>query len=479
MAPKVRLSEALLAQVLDRLCRFHHYLSRLELASSKAEVLLVRLFEHFLSQIRDGLAEKLFPRMVPGGGRAFSENARIRALLLAATQLDTLLLGTQVFPRGRPFPQTYTFVEHAFPFVPQLRDRLAVVLWPDYNFAEEDFRESLQEALKLRDEGAASNAGQRQITLYLTEAEAANPSMWCILGHEMGHALEEEHTLGERAWNSLQFRSTDRAAWEMLYVREWVRELIADEIALRVLGPAYFCAFAFLSLTESSPLTLDRTHPPSWTRVQRLYALIDEKGSDETVQGYYELLKLRVAHDRRHGIDELELSSITWDDIFASVSHEADTVFAGASLSPPEHYWKTGAALASSLHDGLPISTTPPADLDQLHERAVDLRRRSASRGPRGHRNNLAQEFQDLKTSFNDIPNHPLAVLSAAWVDGLQSITGRCSKLLAGLPDFSDQARWATETERRTLAWGDDAAYRDRLLLKSLEISSFLVARSQ
>lgn len=479
MAPKVRLSEALLAQVLDRLCRFHHYLSRLEFESSKAELLLVRLFQHFLDQIRDGLAEKLFPRMVPGSRRRVSEDARIRTLQLAATQLDTLLLGTQVFPRGHPSPQTYTFVEQAFPFVPQLRDRLAVVLWPVYNFAEEDFRQSLEEALKLREEALTWDTARRQITLYLTESESTNPSMWCILGHEMGHAIEEQDNLGKKAYESLHFRSTDRTPSEMPYVREWVRELIADEIALRVLGPAYFCAFAFLSLAESSPLYFYPTHPPSWTRVQRLYALLPVESRDETAQGYYALLESRVAHDRRHGIDELELSSITWDDIFASVSHEADTVFAGASLSPPEHHWKTGATLASFLHDGLPISTAPPADLDQLHERAVDLRRRPTSRGPRGHRNNLVQELQDLKTSFNEMPNHPLAVLSAAWVDGLQSITGRCSKLLAGLPDFSDQAKWATETERRTFAWGDEAAYRDRLLLKSLEISSFLVTQSQ
>lgn len=479
MAPKVRLSEALLAQVLDRLCRFHHYLSRLELDSSRAELLLVRLFDNFLDQIRCGLAEKLFPRMVPGARRGVSEDARIRTLLLVATQLDTLLLGTQVFPRGRPSPQTYTFVEQAFPFVPQLRHRLTIILWPVYNFAEEDFRQSLEEALKLREEAPTSNTARRQITLYLTESESANPSMWCILGHEMGHAIEEQGNLGNKAWESLQFRSTDRAAWEMLYVREWGRELIADEIALRVLGPAYFCAFAFLSLTESSTLGLYPTHPPSWTRVQRLYALIGEEDRDETVQGYYELLQLRVAYDRRHGVDDIELSSITWDDIFASVSREADTAFAGASFPPPEQHWKIGAALASPLHDGLPISTAAPADLDELHERAVQLRRRSASTGPRAHRNNLAQELQDLKTCFKEIPNHPLAVLSAAWIDGLQSITGRCSKLLAGLPDFSDQARWTTDAERRTLEWGEDAAYRDRLLLKSLEISSFLVTRSQ
>lgn len=479
MARRVRLSEALLAQVLDRLCRFRHYLARLELGSTDAQFLLVRLFERFLGQIHDGLAERLFPRMIPGARARFSEGARIDALLLAATQLDTLLLGTQVFPRAHPFPQTYAFVQQAFPFVGRLRDRLAIILWPVYNFAEEDFRESLEEALKLRETGPAPNAAPRQITLYLTEAESANPSMWCILGHEMGHAIEEECDLGTATWQSLQFRSIESAPREMEYVREWAKELIADEVALRVLGPAYFCAFAYLSLTESSPLGLYPTHPPSWTRAQRLYDLILEDDRDETVRSYYELLESRVAYDERHGMEQIELRSITWDSIFDSVSRQVDAAFANVSLPHPTQHWRQGASLASFLQEGLPISTAPPADLDQLHERAVDLRRRSASRGARRHRNNLAQEFQDLKTSFNEIPNHPLAVLSAAWVDGLQSITGRCNKLLAGLPDFSDQARWATETKRRTLAWGDDAAYRDRLLLKSLEISSFLVAGSQ
>jgi len=131
-------------------------------------------------------------------------------------------------------------------------------------------------------------------------AERDNPLLHTILAHEVGHLVVEQGELrvpvgeaDERELRSLVSESLNSIGFPpgplMEHrVREalahefeerskaWTEEVLADVLALRTLGPAYFFAFALLSVSAQIFSEPEFDHPPLRLRVEALLCALED-----------------------------------------------------------------------------------------------------------------------------------------------------------------------------------------------------------
>ncbi len=84
---------------------------------------------------------------------------------------------------------------------------------------------------------------EKNIVLLLAICDHDSPLAWSILAHELGHAIDNKAELSKRAMS--KFARAAPQSRDML--TNWSRELAADAIASRVLGPAALLALVSMS----------------------------------------------------------------------------------------------------------------------------------------------------------------------------------------------------------------------------------------
>lgn len=435
-----RFSQVLLALVVERFSRFTTYLDEVSLICSDAELRLVDFFRELLSQVNE--------REIKRAARILSlpkiakrdEGAAIESLILAAAHMDILVSETELFPRQRPSLEVYDFLEKAFPGVLFKEWQIAIVLWPIYNFGvEPDLAERLKEKLDW-----VKERPPKHVVLYLAEVEKDDPMMWSLLAHEMGHALDEAEKIGDTVF----------APSEPTQIEEfprWITELIADNIAIRVLGPAYFCAFASLTLLDNNPRTYYNSHPVLHKRVEMLkqeLELMDVlKGkTKEIVDGYYQLVTERARTEPVSPEDKL----ITWEDIFNKIKSTVDKQAKNLHNFNKQDR-KRSEALAGLLQKGTPISSF----LDEERRRSInekakqllgDLRETSG----RDRQKRLAKfkgRLNEIIDDFVEKPTDPIWVLNAGWIYRWDKM----KEWDAGLGSLSDWQEWLRKIDIDTV----------------------------
>jgi hypothetical protein len=97
--------------------------------------------------------------------------------------------------------------------------------------------------------------------------------MWPVLVHEMAHAVEKDRQIANKVLSDALERS------QLTILESWTKELIADQIALRLVGPAYFGSIIDLSIaggpTEWVP---SHTHPQPGPRFSLMLRSLDSRG---------------------------------------------------------------------------------------------------------------------------------------------------------------------------------------------------------
>lgn len=444
-----KLSQVLLALVYERVSRFRTYLEEVSLTCSNAELHLVYFLGTLLHEVNEHEIKRATRILsFPKPNEEEESDAR-ELLILAAAHMDVLLSETEVFPRQRPLLEVYDFLEKAFPEVLTNGWELAVVLWPIYNFGTDpDLTERLKKALDWMPEQPP-----KHVVLYLAEIERNNPTMWTLLAHEMGHALDEAKKIGETI---LGTEADDQIGMPP----RWITELVADTIAVRVLGPAYFCAFASLALLDDDPTHYSHSHPALYKRMQMLKQELErmgvlEKETRETIEAFYQLVTERIKDELPRADREYR-----WDHVFSrvreAVNKEVEEVHKFSEIDRKE-----SEALAGLLGKGIPISSfVDEKRCRSINEEAKqllhDLRKTTGV--------NRDKRLPDFKGQLNKIikdfdeePTHPIKVLNAGWIDRWNELLDWCSR-------SGSTNEWNK--------WWEQVQKSDALLKKSIEAIS-------
>lgn len=431
-----RLSQVLLALVLERFFRFSTYLDEVSLICSDAELQLVAFFHELLRQVNEREIKRAarilsLPELADG-----DEADAIESLISAVAHMDILLLETEIFPRQRPPLEVYDFLEKAFPGVLSKEWQIAIVLWPVYNFGvEPDLSERLKEKLDW-----VKERPPKHVVLYLAEVEKDDPMMWSLLAHEMGHALDEAEKIGDSVFEA-------GAPAQIVELPRWITELIADNIAIRVLGPAYFCAFASLTLLDNNPRTYYSSHPALHKRVEMLkqeLELMDVlKGkTKEVVDGYYQLVTERARTEPVSPEDKL----IKWEDIFNRIKSTVDKKAEELHKFDRQDR-KRSEALADLLQKGTPISSFQDEErCRSINEKAKQLLgdlKETSGRNRQERLNEFKGRLTEIIDGFVEKPTDSIWVLNAAWIDRWDKM----KEWDPGLGSLSDWQEWLRKTD--------------------------------
>lgn len=417
-----KLSQVLLALAHERVSRFRTYLEEVSLTCSDAESHLV----DFLDTLLNGVNEHEIKRArrilsLPESSEEEESDAR-EQLILAAAHMDVLLTETAVFPRQRPLLEVNDFLEKTFPEVLTNGWELAVVLWPIYNFGTDpDLTERLKKALDWMPEKPP-----RHVVLYLAEIERNNPTMWALLAHEMGHAKDEAKKIGD----SILGTEADN---QIGMPPRWIAELVADSIAIKVLGPAYFCAFTSLALLDNNPTQYYSSHPALHKRLEMLKQGLElmgvlEKETKELIDGYHQLMAKRIESEPRFPQDTMPNWEDTFNRVREAVDREADELrkFNGEDREKSEE-------LSGLLNEGIPISSfLERKSLESINNDArqllFDWKENPRSQDRKKRLARFKRRLNKLIKDFTEEPTHPIEILNAGWIDRWNEILDWCSR---------------------------------------------------
>jgi len=419
-----RLSRVLLALVLERFSRFTKYLEDVSLICSESERELLEFFNELLHRVDEREIERATRILSLPDPAEVEETDAINSLISAVAEMDILLPETEVFPRQRPSLEVYDFLEKAFPEILSDRWQVTVVLWPVYNFAvEPDLAERLKEKLDWMIERPP-----KHVAVYLAEIERDNPLMWVFLAHEMGHALDEAKNIGNSIF-------APEAPAQIEEYPRWITELVADTIAIRVLGPAYFYAFTSLTLLDSNPTRFYSSHPALHKRIEMLKQELDlmgvlENKTKEVINEYSQLVMERIKDEPKFPEDTI----INWDDAFNKV-REAVNKEVKESHKFKEINRKESEALAALLGRGIPISSFLDEELrHSINEKAKQLLhnlKETTGVNRQKQLPNFKKQLNKIIKDFNEKPTHPVKILNAGWIDRWNELLDWCSRAIS------------------------------------------------
>jgi dCTP deaminase len=245
-------------QGIELTARFDLYLDEVAGLCSHAESELVQYFREQLDPIRRDLAAGITElaqidlEAELGGSR---EKGHISAYQNAVVRMQNLHFDFRFFPVQPSIPpEVYILLADFFPTPAFAKIQPVVTYFPDHNF----------EQLNMF---SLTAGGEAQVVLRMPYVEFRNPLMWTNLIHEMGHALDAPdatHSFSDEFFVKHKAILGDREK-----TIAWASEFYADQVAIKLAGPAYLCAFIAWHLARD-PRTLGAepmTHPPPRERV--------------------------------------------------------------------------------------------------------------------------------------------------------------------------------------------------------------------
>lgn len=489
----------LLAQITERIHRFKAFLLEASPSCSQSELELVDIYSALLANILEdeikpsAIALSLLPNSLEVE-RDDIISVIILELLIVCVELDTLLAAADIFPKLQPRIEAFSFINHLFPTNIYPNTARSIVLWGDYNFAELELREYLIEKIKERLDASNLNTGfttpvqqrlaslsQRPVVLYLAQLEKNNPLMWVPLAHEIGHAIEEERGITAKVIDGLQPRlnlSLPNSASDLHKLRNWLPELISDEIGLRVLGASYYCALASFSALEPSPLNkASITHPPSWNRLEMLSVHCTNIESRNLMDFYKDLIaQRRLVDDQLFRVARLNLDVIDWQSVYDEVKQQIDLLVGIGTIALD---WATCKTLTNrKLRERLPMSKLTSLGDEQLRSinniakqivhRLEELTDEIVPDDDDTIKR-LKKQLEDSEDLFKESACKPYEIVGAGWEERKKQIEEFAQKYFGNLQSVPATQQW-DELDIRIKNCEEQSDLMDSLLNKSLEI---------
>ncbi len=232
-------------------------------------------------------------------------------------------------------------------------------------------------------------------------SERKNIPVHCIFAHEIGHALYKKHGLADLILPSVSVDETvlsrlistlamqpvetgvsdttagdvfrewriDQAVRSELreIIWNWVEELASDELALCLLGPAYFFAFVFFGGPFASMDDSSKKHPPDRMRIRFMCEMLssgtdrlayDKVLPDPAIE-YIEQWKAYANQSytstagSEETLDGIAISSIT--PALSKIMEETKRATRGSSYTP-RRFKRDVPYLCENIANGIPIN---------------------------------------------------------------------------------------------------------------------------
>jgi hypothetical protein len=315
-------------------------------------------------------------------------------------------------PRPPVRTETVSALANAFGQVFE-QQQPSVILGTLFNALEFDFLEIVRH--RLPDLSDVHLQPTRNIVLQLPICDRDAPHAWAILAHELSHAIDLHEGISERV-TSLFVTDPKNSAYPIM--RSWCRELSADLIAAKALGPAPILALLTLELcllplariflpTETHPSTRWRLRVVSDFLRQQYDGvdyLVDER---DFYEGAAEYSLRRAIPDDRDRLEAQRRDARQFDSLIKPL---ADKLYEGIAAKHTPRHFMAHASLERCL---LRLRGHLPISAQGLPREELRAEIEAFRRLPLSSNEGRAEAFQRLAGKFAEQPlEMPLILLS-------------------------------------------------------------------
>ncbi len=239
------LRELILAETIEKIIRMEAFLDDVLSQASEDDINIIKLYQNVNTSIKNQLIDtaKIFKQfhekdinnLVLEGCLDLCINSFDRVKILHA------ILG--YLPNMQAKEETYILIKSLLKEIPPLEPKLepSIVLSDVYNYETINISQSLTK-------WGIPRVDEDRVILELPKIEKENPLMWTILIHEIGHILDDKYLkITEETFNDIHFTGN-----QLEILKKWIKEIVADLISLRIIGPAYMMSFMFFNLLSGN-----------------------------------------------------------------------------------------------------------------------------------------------------------------------------------------------------------------------------------
>jgi len=390
----------LLEEVLERLARLRILIESLNKVVSERERELLTFYREQLDAFRTDTA------ILPG----LLAHKQFQSQLLQSVQSTLLRFYTfhHQFHRFTRFPEVRpeisAMVEELSGSAAFLRPP-AIIYTDMYNYFESSVTLAFQQAGIL-----ATSSSEEYFTLVLPYSEFQNPLSWANLVHELAHTIDEAPV--DRA-----FAKGPEIAHPVGF--RWARELFCDMVAIRLMGPAYFCSFTsvLLTLPKESWLFSD-SHPQALERLRVMYEYLQEKDLLTPAvliyrEAFLQLTKrLGVEHFTWPQTAHLKPGAPSSPELLDNLAREVDDLKLDGVFTKENKL--NASTLSMNLLSGIPlIAGYHSAEVEGLRKELASYRNLAQDLTQAGK--SRLDETYDLLKKVQDSPATTAEILTAAW----------------------------------------------------------------
>lgn len=468
------LEELLLVDSLEKTIRLEEYLNTDALQASEDEIKIIGFYKNIINELKTKL-EYSVDQLKPYHGGKIDEEVSTTCIKNCLFVSSSFLVVHEDFlsylPSLKTRSETYTFLKNLLVQIVEIETadiKPAIVLTDIYNGEERNISQSL------KDHGIIKSGIDEQIIIGLPKIEKDNPLMWTVLVHEIAHDLAES----EKKLNILhKINKEGIIDRKIVYshqtiLKNWIKEIIADLLSIRLIGPSYLYSFMFFSLLLSDSDTFNKTHPSPDYRMSLMISTLEKKGFKlEHIKNLYNILHQMptnlIVEDNTcteckrkikpiPGIKKIKKEF----DQLVDLSIEIIDQIKIKDFTPDNLV--TCEKLAEDLKNFMPISSLRKKDNNQLNETYNFFK---AGRFIASF-DNEKNDVYALLEQFEEKPNLVSDIINAGWFHKVNNSYAEFIRLFFENDDkgnniFSDKY----ENYKKYLNQNDE------LLLKSLEIA--------
>lgn len=303
-------------------------------------------------------------------------------------------------PNNIPYP--FELIETLKKYVKDILSNVEVVIEPSwtYNYAIEAFSvKNLTEDLDILI--TPLNLPEQFVILIYPCIEGRNLLLHAVFFHEIGHLIDFKYEITENLFNTLeldktavnealekyksipvgQYKLTDLVSESEIesnliskctkILKEWLSEIVADFIAIRLIGPAFLFSLIQISIMSDVIQRDTETHPSSAYRLNYLIDELDRLGyfKIETFRPYLKRVKTFIESEKRQMKKRIE-KNVEYKVVIKTINKamkiiqtQVDKALKNLSIST-----KNDEKILNYLVDECILQAIPPAEFKQLSQ---------------------------------------------------------------------------------------------------------------
>lgn len=451
------LVELSLAESIEKTIRIENFLNSVKEQASTDDINIIRIYENVIKSIKK---ELILPsdNLKYYHGKDISDEAlklninHCNHIFLRINSLHRLL---DYIPNLQCRIETYTLLHYLLKDADFLGDKKiepSVILSFDYNYAETNIGQVLEEGGIIE-----SDDNNNQIILDIPKIEKDNPLMWTILAHEIGHVFD---------FNSLEvtntiFKGLELPSDQLRILQKWTKEIVADIISIRIMGPAYLLSSIFFNLCLFNLENFSSTHPSIKYRISTMKSLLIDEFEMENIDYIISLFDEIQTFDGSPISESCEacgqeLSHTKLENIEELIKILDVNVEKAKKIIVPKIKEFTGLQynhsidLSKNLMADIPINSSRELDdniLKDLHDSFIP------------NQDNIYTLLEKFEEKSNIIPE----IISAGWINKIEKILPKFVELFLENEEGNFEDKYSE--------YRDFLNKKDNLLLKSIEIA--------